>query len=411
MKIYGKNVVSSNQLYDGVTVCGWMPNRNPRGGNDSTGTDSIDSVGLIKSTEYNYAAVIPFDVDYFLSGHSLFIWSNSSYCRTLGYAICTDLNPTSIASDIEYKTNIAGSISYVSNSDTYWQSTSLQIPYNNAAIKAVIEGHSTAYLLVFSSIGSNAPLSKGGEVKEEIKKDETKDGDGTRAVITQSWRPVVPGDIKVAWSNNKPSDAYATTFTSGWFKADQSKDIVVDGTGFFNAIGAESIYLEGGNWYNRAQTNQKMRINTAQARVDKNNNYGYYSACFQIPTDAVGKTFYMCVPQFEFMENDPQSPVAIITADDPTLNTSYHYGEILSINWSGNLGNIATLTATDDIAGKFVTFQTQSSYHGSTVGYNDCYTQYLAGSSDSDCLRVGNTESDVSVAKPYVPTPGWNKNT
>lgn len=410
MKIYGKNVVSSNELYDGVAVCGWMPNRNPRGGSDSTGEDSIDSVGLIKSTDYNYAAVIPFDVEYFLSGHSLFIWSNSSYCRTLGYAICTDLNPTSIASDIEYKTNIAGKISYISNNDTYWQSTSLQIPYNNAAIKAVVEGYSTAYLLVFSSIGSNAPLSKGAEIKEEIKEDETKDGDGTRAVITQSWRPVVPGDIKVAWSNNKPSDAYATTFTNGWFKADQSKDIVVDGTGFFNAIGAESIYLEGGNWYNRAQTNQKMRINTAQARVDKNNNYGYYSACFQIPTDAVGKTFCMFVPQFEVMENDPQSPVAIITADDPTLNTSYHYGEILSISWNG-MQNLATLTATDDIAGKFVTFQTQSNYHGSVIGYNDCYTQYLAGSSDSDCLRVGNTESDVSVAKPYVSTPGWNKNT
>lgn len=119
----------------------------------------------------------------------------------------------------------------------------------------------------------------------------------------------------------------------------------------------------------------------------------------------------MCVPQFEFMENDPQSSVAIITADDPTLNASYHYGEILSINWGGNLGNIATVTATDDIAGKFITFQTQSSYHGSTVGYNDCYTQYLAGSSDSDCLRVGNTIDDISVVKPYIPTPGWNKNT
>lgn len=408
MKIYGKNVVSSNQLYDGVTVCGWMPNRNPRGGNDSTGTDSIDSVGLIKSTEHNYAAVIPFDVEYFLGGHSLFIWSNSSYCRTLGYAICTDLNPTSIASDIEYKTNIAGSISYVSNSDTSWKTSPLQIPYNNAAIKAVIKGYSTAYLLVFSSISSNAPLSKGAEIKEE----ETKSGDGLLKAtpITQSWRPVVPGDIKVAWSNSKPSDSYATTFTSGWFKADQSKDIVVDGTGFFNVIGAESIYLEGGNWYNRAQTNQKMRINTAQARVDKNNNYGYYSACFQIPTDAVGKTFCMFVPQFEVMENTPQNSVAIITADDPTLNTNYHYGEILSISWNG-MQNLATLTATDNIAGKFVTFQTQSEYQGSTVSYNDCYTQYLAGSSDSDCLRVGNTESDVLVAKPYVPTPGWNKNT
>jgi hypothetical protein len=409
MKIYGKNVVSSNQLYDGVMVSGWMPNRNPRGGNDSTGTDSLDNVGLIKSTDYNYAAVIPFDVEYFLSGHSLFIWSNSSYCRTLGYAICTDLNPTSIASDIEYKTNIAGLINYISNSDTSYQISPLQIPYNNAAIKAVIEGYSTAYLLVFSSISSNAPLSKGGEIKEESKEEETK-GNELRATITQSWRPVVPGDIKVAWSNNKPNDTYATTFTSGWFKADQNKDIVVDGTGFFNAIGAESIYLEGGNWYNRAQTNQKMRINTAQARVDKNNNYGYYSACFQIPTDAVGKTFCMYVPQFEIMENDPQYPVAIITATDPTQNTSYHYGEILSIDWNG-MANLATLTATDDIAGKFVTFQTKCNYHGSIIDYNDCYTQYIAGSSDSDCLRVGNTESDVSVVKPYVPTPGWNKNT
>lgn len=410
MKIYGKNVVSSNQLYDGVSVSGWKPNTTPRGGSQTTGTDSLNSVGLIKDDNTNYAAVIPFDVEYFLSGHSLFIWSNSSYCRTLGYAICTDLSPTSIASSIEYKANIAGEISYISNSDTYWQTTPLQIAYNNAAIKALIEGYSTAYLLVFSSVGSNAPLSKGGEIKEEIKEDETKDGDGTRAVITHSWRPVVPGDIKVAWSNSKPSDTYATTFTSGWFKAGQSKDIVVDGTGFFNAIGAESIYKEKGNWYNRAQTNYKMRINTAQARVDKNNSYGYYSACFQIPTDAVGKTFYMLVPQFDLMDNMPQNSVAIITADDPTLNTNYHYGEILTVNWN-DMQNMATLTATEDIAGKFVTFQTQSVYHGTTVGYNDCYTNYIAGSSDSDCLRVGNTEADVSVAKPYVPTPGWNKNT
>lgn len=410
MKIYGKNVVSSNQLYDGVTVSGWKPNTTPRGGSQTTGTDSLNSVGLIKDDNTNYAAVIPFDVEYFLGGHSLFIWSNSSYCRTLGYAICTDLSPTSIASSIEYKANIAGEISYISNSDTYWQTTPLQIAYNNAAIKALIEGYSTAYLLVFSSVGSNAPLSKGGEVKEEIKEDETKDGDGTRAVITHSWRPVVPGDIKVAWSNNKPSDTYATTFTSGWFKAGQSKDIVVDGTGFFNAIGAESIYKEKGNWYNRAQTNYNMRINTTQARVDKNNSYGYRSACFQIPTDAVGKTFYMLVPQFDVMDNMPQNSVAIITADDPTLNTNYHYGEILTLSWN-DMMNMATLTSTEDIAGKFVTFQTQSQYQGSTVSYNDCYTNYLAGSSDSNCLRVGNTTADVSVVKPYVPTPGWNKNT
>lgn len=404
MKIYGKNVVSSNQLYDGVSVSGWKPNTTPRGGSQTTGTDSLNSVGLIKDDNTNYAAVIPFDVEYFLSGHSLFIWSNSSYCRTLGYAICTDLSPTSIASSIEYKANIAGEISYISNSDTYWQTTPLQIAYNNAAIKALIEGYSTAYLLVFSSVGSNAPLSKGGEIKEEIKKD----GDGTRAVITHSWRPVVPGDIKVAWSNSKPSDTYATTFTAGWFKAGQSKDIVVDGTGFFNAIGAESIYKEKGNWYNRAQTNYKMRINTAQARVDKNNSYGYYSACFQIPTDAVGKTFYMLVPQFDPMDNMPQNSVAIITADDPTLNTNYHYGEILTVNWN-DMMNMATLTSTEDIAGKFITFQTQSTYQGSTVSYNNCYTSYLAGSSDSNCLRVGNTSADVSVVKPYVATPGWNK--
>lgn len=381
MKIYGKNVVSSNQLYDGVTVSGWKPNRNPRGSNNFTGTDSISSVGLIKSTDYNYAAVIPFDVEYFLSGHSLYIWLNNSYCRTLGYAICTDLNPTSIASDIEYKTNIAGEISYISNSDIYWQSSALQIPYNDAAVRAVIKGYSTAYLLVFSSISSNA--------------------------IPQSWRVVVPSDIKVAWSNNKPSDTYATTFTSGWFKADQSKDILVDGTGFFNAIGAESIYKEKGNWYNRAQTNYKMRIDTSQARVDQNNSYGY-SACFQIPTDAVGKTFYMFVPQFDPMDNVPENSAAIITATDPTQNTSYHYGEILTINWN-SARNMATLTATEDIAGKFVTFQTQSWYKGQTVDYNNCYTNYLAGSSDSDCLRVGNTTTDVSTAKPYVATPGWNK--
>lgn len=409
MKIYGKNVVSSNQLYDGVTVCGWKPNTNPRGGSDSTGTDSLNSVGLIKDDSNNYAAVVPFDVEYFLGGHSLFIWSNSSYCRTLGYAICTDLSPTSIASSIEYKANIAGEISYISNSDTYWQSTPLQIAYNNPSVKALIEGYSTAYLLVFSSISSNAPLSKGGEVKEETKENETKSGD-LRATITHSWRPVVPGDIKVAWSNSKPSDSYATTFTSGWFKADQSKDVLVDGTGFFSAIGAESVYKEKGNWYNRAQTNYKMRINTAQARVDKNNSYGYYSACFQIPSDAVGKTFYMFVPQFEVMENTPQNSVAIITADDPTLNTSYHFGEILDVNWN-DMQNMATLTATEDIAGKFVTFQTQSEYHGSTINYNNCYTNYLAGSSDNDCLRVGNTSADVSVVKPYVATPGWNKNT
>lgn len=410
MKIYGKNVVSSNQLYDGVTVSGWRPNRTPRGGSDSTGTDSLNSVGLIKDDSTNYAAVIPFDVEYFLGGHSLYIWSNSSYCRTLGYAICTDLNPTSIASSVEYKANIVGEISYISNSDTYWQSSPLQIPYNNAAIKAVIEGYSTAYLLVFSSIGSNAPLSKGGEVKE----DETKGGDDLRAVITQSWRPVVPSDIKVAWSNNKPSDSYATTFTSGWFKADQSKDIVVDGTGFFNSIGAESIYKEKGNWYNRAQTNYNMRINTTQARVDKNNSYGYKSACFQIPTDAVGKTFYMFVPQFDLMDNSPRNSVAIITATDPTQNTNYHYGEILTVQWDevgGLPNNLATLTATEDIAGKFITFQTQSQYQGSLVSYNNCYTNYLAATSDSDCLRVGNTAADVSVVKPYVPTPGWNKNT
>ena len=281
------------------------------------------------------------------------------------------------------------------------------ILFNNAAIKALIEGYSTAYLLVFSSIGSNAPSTKGGE-EETKKEDETKDGDDTRAVILQNWRVVVPGDIKVAWSSNKPSDSYATTFTSGWFKADQSKDIVVDGTGFFNAIGAESIYKEKGNWYNRAQTNYNMRINTTQARVDKNASYGYRSACFQIPTDAVGKTFYMFVPQFDFMDNPPQNSVAIITATDPTQNTSYHYGEILTVNWN-DAKNMATLTATEDIAGKFITFQTQSQYQGSTVSYNDCYTNYLAGSSDSDCLRVGNTSADVSVVKPYVATPGWNK--
>lgn len=405
MKIYGKNVVSSNQLYDGVSVSGWKPNMNPRSGSASTGDDSLNSVGLIKNDNNNYAAVIPFDVEYFLSGHSLFIWSDSGYCRTLGYAICTDLNPTSIASSTEYKTNIAGLVSYISNNDTYWSSNYLGVPYNNPTIKALIEGYSTAYLLVFSSISSNAPLTKGGE--ETKKEDETKGGDDTRAAILQNWRVVVPGDIKVAWSNNKPSDSYATTFTSGWFKADQSKDIVVDGTGFFNAIGAESIYKEKGNWYNRAQTNDNMRINTAQARVDKNNMYGYRSACFQIPTDAVGKTFYMFVPQFDIMDNMPQNSVAIITADDPTLNTSYHYGEILTINWN-DIMNMATLTATEDIAGKFITFQTQSQYHGSTVSYNDCYTNYLAGSSDSDCLRVGNTSEDVSVVKPYV-TPGWNK--
>lgn len=405
MKIYGKNVVSSNQLYDGVSVSGWKPNMNPRSGSDSTGDDSLNSVGLIKNDNNNYAAVIPFDVEYFLSGHSLFIWSDSGYCRTLGYAICTDLNPTSIASSTEYKTNIAGLVSYISNNDTYWLSHYLEVPYNNPTIKALIEGYSTAYLLVFSSISSNAPLTKGGE--ETKKEDETKGGDDTRAVIFQNWRVVVPGDIKVAWSNNKPSDSYATTFTSGWFKADQSKDIVVDGTGFFNAIGAESIYKEKGNWYNRAQTNYNMRINTAQARVDKNPMYGYRSACFQIPTDAVGKTFYMFVPQFDIMDNMPQNSVAIITADDPTLNTSYHYGEILTVNWN-DIVNMATLTATEDIAGKFITFQTQSQYHGSTVSYNDCYTNYLAGSSDSDCLRVGNTSEDVSVVKPYV-TPGWNK--
>ncbi|MBO7717022.1 MAG: hypothetical protein J6S85_25880 [Methanobrevibacter sp.] len=120
MKIYGKNVVSSNQLYDGVSVSGWKPNTNPRSGSDSTGDDSLNSVGLVKDDSNNYCAVIPFDVEYFLSGHSLFIWSDSSYCRTLGYAICTDLSPTSIASDIEYKANIAGLISYINNSDVYW---------------------------------------------------------------------------------------------------------------------------------------------------------------------------------------------------------------------------------------------------------------------------------------------------
>ena len=389
MKIYGKNVVSSNQLYDGVTVSGWKPNMNPRSGSAQTGTDGLNSVGLVKATDnMNYAAVIPFDVEYFLGGHNLYIWSNSTSCRTLGYAICTDLNPNSINSNTEYKTNITGLLSYNSSNDIYWQSHPLTIDYRNTNVKAIIDGYSTAYLLVFSSYG-------------------WKSG----SVVQQSWREVEPNDIKVSWGDTKPKDTYATTFTSGWFNADQSKDIVVDGTGFFNSIGAEYIYKEAGNWYNRAQTKQSMRINTAQAKVDKNNKYGYYSACFQIPTDAVGKTFYMYVPQFEVMENDPQSSVAIITADDPTLNASYHYGEILSINWGGNLRNIATVTATDDIAGKFITFQTQSSYHGSTVGYDDCYTQYLAGSSDSDCLRVGNTIDDISVVKPYIPTPGWNKNT
>lgn len=381
MKIYGKNVVSSNQIYDGTTDY-FTPS--------DTITSNNGTYSLTSLVDYDHStitqarcAVVKFDVEQFLT-NGLFLWCDTT--NILGYYIATNPNPTSFDSTFNaYKNDGIGSYTKVNITQRGpWPVIS------TTAIENLLAGHTEAYLFVFIAYSY---------------------------VNRYIWS--IPSNLKAAYSSTEPNDSYATTFTNGWFKTDYSKGINVDDVVLMNGMGQEKIFLTPGNWYNREQANRPMRITTTDGgRVDYDTSNGVYSAVFQIPTDVAGKTFSILIPQCDGFDNYITELKCIIVpasgTNTPMNSGNYFFGELFTKNamlgdfmLNGSVGY--TFTATNDIAGKWAVIQAAGFYQGQIVNYNQYYTNYIKGSSDNDCMRVAIAQSDLSTTKPYiVANPGWN---